>query len=279
MKFLSSTLYGSTLYLVLLLTQLFIISGLSLTALWFYFKRIRNAESSEAILPDYGNEVAGRVTESVIENQNLFMKQDVALVNSDMPMGFTDPLNKLSEVHLDLIKDLEAKVSNLEAEKKNLFGPEKIKMEELQKTNKETEEKIKSLEANLLEFDILKEEIGSLTQLKAENRSFKEEVVKIQEHTSQLESQTKLLEAKIELQRSVESELKSTINAQPLEVSAPQTTQIPMAPEMNIIPKGVENISPSEVLIDASSEESLEELLNEIESLTSEKNGPIRKKA
>ncbi|MCX6103826.1 MAG: hypothetical protein NT000_11305, partial [Proteobacteria bacterium] len=152
-------------------------------------------------------------------------------------------------------------------------------MEELQKTNKETEEKIKSLEANLLEFDILKEEIGSLTQLKAENRSFKEEVVKIQEHTSQLESQTKLLEAKIELQRSVESELKSTINAQPLEVSAPQTTQIPMAPEMNIIPKGVENISPSEVLIDASSEESLEELLNEIESLTSEKNGPIRKKA
>ncbi|MCX6104072.1 MAG: hypothetical protein NT000_12560, partial [Proteobacteria bacterium] len=129
MKFLSSTLYGSTLYLVLLLTQLFIISGLSLTALWFYFKRIRNAESSEAILPDYGNEVAGRVTESVIENQNLFMKQDVALVNSDMPMGFTDPLNKLSEVHLDLIKDLEAKVSNLEAEKKNLFGPEKIKME------------------------------------------------------------------------------------------------------------------------------------------------------
>lgn len=221
MKVLMSALQDSLTFLLLLGAQVIVVASLAVTALWLYFKRVRNQAIAEAGLEE---ESADKLPET------------------------SESLNSVNEVHLALIRDLEAKVSVLEKEKiemasepkEQILEEEKRKNLELTKINQQTSEKIKEMEGKLLEYEVIKHEIGLLAQVKLENEKLKSTVSELEQNLSNL-SKTKAPETLPE--------------TGPVEVFKPMET------------------------IAATQDPGIEGLLSEIEALTSEKKELQRKKA
>ncbi len=245
MKVLISALQDSVLFFTLLGTEVLIVSTLSLTALWLYFKRLKN---------------------TVIEEAGLQAEENFSSVES---------LNEINEVHLALIRDLEAKISALELEKiefmssdsyKNL-EKEKKKIEELKILNQETTEKVQGLENKLLEYEVIKDEIALISQVKIENQNLKEAVSNLEAQISKLELENKTAPKQEILEQSSVDPIETDV--QGIEASAAN-----LEGTLEKIEE-IANVPP----ITPVSDSGLEGLLNEIEALTAEKKELQRKKA
>lgn len=137
METIAHNLYGS--YAYLLIFQIVLVAALSITLLVMLVKRIK---------------------------ASLTMLTDVALPSSVVPdTGAMQRLEQEKAELLTKIHSLESMLSEAEVpasvaeEKRTLF------------------EKVKYLESKLLEYEILQEEIGSITALKAENQKLVQQLV------------------------------------------------------------------------------------------------------
>ncbi len=139
-------------FFTLLVSQVIIVTSLALTALWLYLKRMRNEDASEA----------------------------------------EDSMGNSAGISKEFLSELQQKIATLEKEKEaylnsdsiQLLGAEKLRTEELQKINQVTEDKLKSLETRILDYEVLKDEIGQLTQYKKENEKLKLELELLQKQVS-----------------------------------------------------------------------------------------------
>lgn len=135
----TSMLQGS--YVYLLIFQVVLVTGLMLAALWLIVRRMRTQE------------LAGFATPGGPGPQ---------LVSQREAAAFPDPeLEKLAEKQTEKIQALEKELALLEQSTSEL-------KEGSDKTEK-LREKIRYLEQKLLEYEILQEEISSLSHLKSEN--------------------------------------------------------------------------------------------------------------
>lgn len=164
-----SALQDSVMFLLLLGAQIIIVSSLAITALWLYFKRLKNQVIIETGLEENASpSIAGQT------------------------------LDEINNVHLAMIRDLEAKVVALDKEKLEIMNSvsyqeleaERQKTEQLKKLNDEVVQKIQGLEIKLLEYEVIKDEIGLVSQVKAENAKLKETISEMEKRMSKQEPQT-----------------------------------------------------------------------------------------
>lgn len=229
MKLLISALQDSVMFLVLLGAQVIIVASLAMTALWLYFKRLKA---------------------SVVEEAGLEAE------SSDDPVS--QPLAEVNEIHLSLIRDLESKIAGLEKEKLELTSSsssqdleaEKQKTQELKKLNEEIVQKAQGLESKLLEYEVIKDEIGLLSTVKTENQKLKETVSELESQISKWQNE-KSVEAKVEMKEEPKVDSPKVEEFQPI----------------------------NQIAAAADADPGIEGLLNEIEALTSEKKELQRKKA
>ena len=220
-KVLMSALQDSLTFLLLLGAQVIIVASLAVTALWLYFKRLKNQAVIEVGLEDDETQ-SSNVT--------------------------TEPFDKIKEVHLALIRDLESKVVILEKEKLEMLNrpteqnidEEKRKNEELKKVNEQISERAREMESKLQEYDVIKHEIGLMAQIKTENEKLKQTLSELENKLAAITSEPKTSES---------SEIEKVEVFKPMESVA------------------------------ATEDPGIEGLLNEIEALTSEKKELERKKA
>lgn len=83
--------------------------------------------------------------------------------------AFDAELDALSKAQAEKIRELEAQV--------NEMGDSSDVVNKLKEQNDQYSEKVKYLEQKLLEYEILQEEIGTLSQLKVENEKLKKRVL------------------------------------------------------------------------------------------------------
>ena len=253
MKFLTSALHGSFLFFILLFTQVIIVSTLALSGLWLYFKRLKNLASEEE-----------STNESSVEgNAELIAATHTA-----------------KETYLELIRNLEDKVAKLELEKKELSASdalqelraEKEKTAELQRVSDEVKGKVQELESKLVEYEILKEEIGELSAIKEENRTLKEDLTRLNEKIAQGQSSAPSVQGEPNPSKAIENAPEKLVAAE-----APFVSQMTEVTSSEGEPK-----NNSVIALDTSAAQDdagLEGLLSEIEALTSEKKELQRKKA
>jgi len=164
-----SALQDSVMFLLLLGAQIIIVSSLAITALWLYFKRLKNKV----------------ITETGLEEE-------------PSPSIAGQTLDEINDVHLAMIRDLEAKVAALDKEKLDMMNSasyqqleaEKQKTEQLKKLNDEVVQKIQGLETRLLEYEVIKDEIGLFSQVKAENEKLKETIAEMEKRMSKQKIET-----------------------------------------------------------------------------------------
>lgn len=236
-------------FFVLLFTQVLIVSSLALTGLWLYFKRLKNSTSDEQVPNEGSAELLAAA-------------------------------NTAKETYLEIIKNLEVKVTSLEVEANELratdamqqLNVEKGKTAELQKINDEVRGKIQELELKLLEYEVLRDEIGQISGIKAENIKLKEEASLLNEKLANLKNSNPSAQVETVPTKAEESVPPKLVEA-----------QAPFVSDMSEVPSSqVEQKNNSVVALDTSAvqdDAGLEGLLSEIEALTSEKNELQRKKA
>jgi DNA repair exonuclease SbcCD ATPase subunit len=253
MKFLTSALHGSFLFFILLFTQVTIVSTLALSGLWLYFKRLKNSAYEEEA-----------TNESSVEG------------NAELIAA----TNTAKETYLELIRNLEDKVAKLELEKKELSGSdalqelraEKEKTAELQRVSDEVKGKVQELESKLLEYEILKEEIGELSAIKEENRTLKEDLTRLNEKIAQGQTVAPSVQGELNPSKTIEPAPEKLVEAE-----APFVSQM-----TEVTSSEAETKNNSVIALDTSAAQDdagLEGLLSEIEALTSEKKELQRKKA
>jgi len=146
MKFFTSALQGSVVFVTLLIGQTVIVASLALTALWLYFKRIQRENEEGAELQELDQKMSGVPKEFVKE-----LERKIVVLEEE----------RAQYLQSDSVKALEA---------------EKTKVQELEKVGQQSLQNVQKLEAQLLEFEVLKEEIGHLTQYKNEIQQLKDEL-------------------------------------------------------------------------------------------------------
>ncbi|MBM4304839.1 MAG: hypothetical protein FJ112_11000 [Deltaproteobacteria bacterium] len=146
MKFFTSALQGSVVFVTLLIGQIVIVASLALTALWLYFKRIQRENEEGAELQELDQKMSGISKEFVKE-----LERKIVVLEEE----------RAQYLQSDSVKALEA---------------EKTKVQELEKVGQQSLQNVQKLEAQLLEFEVLKEEIGHLTQYKNEIQQLKDEL-------------------------------------------------------------------------------------------------------
>jgi hypothetical protein len=262
MKYLSTTLQGSVGFFLVLIVQVLIVAGLSLTALWLYFKRLKENATQEADLAALGGSLMSQEAQAT----------SVPLSSPDISRALpeTAPPTLVSDSHSTQAPGVIGNESNLS---------------ELEKINLENIEKIKGLELKLLEFEVLKDEIGQISKLKAENASLKAETQQLKAQMEQsLEPATReSSENRRNDSQATESQTVAptqtgqganvvSLDAAPAEISQE-------SPNAHVVQTPPAILNPEIVSPEAAVDPHLEGLLNEIEALTAESKEPSRKKA
>lgn len=136
-------------YAYLLIALILIVSGLFLSLLWLIVKRTKDvAEATSTAVLDTGALVATPVVAD--------------------PSAIAASSAELESVRTEN-QSLKAKIETLENEIKGSLGATD--------RAKELNEKVQFLESKLLEYEILQEEIGTLSSLKIENEQLKQRLV------------------------------------------------------------------------------------------------------
>ncbi len=137
-------LQGSYAYLLVL--EILVVTTLFLTFLWMLVRRVKEAGNTmDTVLPMAAPGPEART--------------------------FTQE-NSLAEMN-----DAQRTLQELKTQVTALDTPEAAPSDELSKLNDELRDKVKYLESKLLEYEILQEEIGTLSTLKAENEDLRQQLV------------------------------------------------------------------------------------------------------
>lgn len=177
------------------------------------------------------------------------MKTEVGQIAAMPDIGAGTPTAAAANVAE--LEELKAKYAVLEEEMKKGGGtasPDTTAMQE----------KIKFLESKLLEYEILQEEIGSLSTLKNENEKLKKDLLSIQSATNQISTQEVPAEPKMVVPTDAPPATPEVVASAPAE--PPGTDNPPTTP-----PPPADEAKPS-------TDQNLDGLLKEIDALSAQSN-------